>query len=52
MICSGLRKQVAPGTVSISLRYSVERLTARVETHSQLTNSANTATVIFRQNTA
>lgn len=37
MLCSGLRKRVAPGTVSISLRYSVERLGARVETHSQQT---------------
>jgi len=32
MLCNGLRKRVAPGTVSISLRCSVQRLTARAET--------------------
>lgn len=52
MLCSGLCKRVASGTVSISLRYSVERPTARVQIHFHLTNLAKTITVIFRQNTA
>lgn len=52
MLCSGLRKRVAPGVVSISLRYSAERLAARLEAHSQLTNSGNPATVKLRQDTA
>lgn len=52
MPCSGLCKRVASGAVSILLRYSVERLTARVRIHFHLTNLAKTGNVIFRENTA
>lgn len=52
MPCSGLCKRVASGTVSILLRYSVERLTVRVRIHFHLTNLAKTGNVIFRENTA
>lgn len=44
MLCSGLCERVASGTVSISLRYSVGRLCARVEIRFHCPNSAEIVT--------